>query len=130
MLIWLRIDGLIVGSAVCDDDNLGGEGESIFTMADSNDGEAGIETERIENLEYGASVRGVEIAGGFVGEDNLGTEKEGTSNAGALGLTTRDDGRAMGEDVSDTEHIGELVGAGVALRWFETGEDAREGDIL
>src|SRR5271165_3232541 len=70
-------------------------------MGDLNDGRAGV-VQACEELHDFVALRGVQIAGGFVGEDELGILDYGTGDADELLLSA---GKLIGEEIFLSDNV-------------------------
>ena len=110
-----------VEDAVCD---LGGLG----VVGDHEDGLVELATGFAEHLKDGVGVFGVEVAGGFVGEDDGGTVDEGAGDGDSLLLAAGELVGAVVESALDAEHVGEVIQEGLVE--FSPGGRAESGDVV
>ena len=104
--------------------DLGGLG----VVGDHEDGLVELAAGLAEHLEDGVGVLGVEVAGGFVGEDDGGTVDEGAGDGDALLLAAGELVGAMVEAALDAEHFGEVVEERFVQ--FPFGGCAKGGDVV
>ena len=76
------------------------------------------------------AVVGVEIAGGFVGDQQPGAVRQRAGDSGALHLAARHLLRVVTQPVLDADTRGEIGGAAIGIRSRYTGEQAGEGDVV
>ena len=84
----------------------------------------------LELLHDGVRTAGVEVAGGFVGEDNFGITNDGAGDSNALLLTTR---KLVGKIVFFFLQIEALEGTGSLFEPVNPGVtriDKRKGDVF
>ena len=99
-------------------------------MRDHDDGHAGIFLDFAKKLEDGFAGGAVEIASGFIGEENFGTIDERASNGGALLLTPGKLAGAMTTPLVEADAREGFANAGGAVAAVDFGETERELDIF
>ena len=98
-------------------------------MSDHDEGGAFLAVEFDEEVEDDATVGGVEIAGGLVGEEDGGLGHEGAGEGDALLLTAAELDGIVGGAVEEADLIEELAGTGHAVAGF-AGEFVRQEDVF
>ena len=73
---------------------------------------------------------GVQIAGGFVRQDQQGVVDEGPGHGGPLLLAAGDLRRVLGADGADAEHIAQLVRPCLRLAGDGAADDGGQEDVL
>ena len=97
-------------------------------MGDHHDGLAELVDRPAEEPEHLGRRLAVEVAGGLVSEDQLGSAGEGPGDGDALLLAARQLGRTMPEPVAETDGVDD----GVEPAWVQVAasEVGGEGDVL
>jgi hypothetical protein len=111
------------------DDAVGAAGEVVVVGGDEGRG-ALVADEAGKGLEHLVAGGRVEIAGGFVGEDDARIVGGGAGDGDALLFAAGELGRTMGAAPADAEEVEQLVGALVGLRLALAGDELGNGDIL
>jgi hypothetical protein len=91
------------------DSAIGGSG-NFFAVGDKNDSGFFFSGELGDEIDDHGAGRGVEIAGGFVGEKDRGLVDEGTGEGGSLELSTGQLVGAMVGAVGELDGFKEVVG--------------------
>jgi hypothetical protein len=120
---WLFADAAVFHG----EDVVGGLGD-LGVVGDDEEGEAGFAGDGLEDVEDFLGIVGVEIAGGFVGEEEAGLVGEGAGNGDALLFAAGEVvGFAMGF-VAKTDEIEQVVGAVFHFKFVENAGTAH-GDL-
>ena len=105
--------------------DLGGFG----VVGDHEDGLVEVLGGGAEHFEDGVGVLGVEVAGGFVGEDDGGSGDEGAGDGDALLFASGELVGAVVEAAGEAEEAGEVVEEGSVEGGFEAGDFVGDFDI-
>ncbi len=105
----------------------GGEGGAV---GDGDDHGVGLGCEIEEQLADCSAGFGVEVAGGFVGEEEGGLVHEGTGDGDALALAAGEFGWEVGGAVGEADFLEEVLGAGDVVGGDFGGGEFGEEDIL
>jgi hypothetical protein len=104
------------------DPAIGGSG-NFFAVGDENDGGFFFSGELGDEIDDHGAGRGVEIAGGFVGEKDRGLVDEGTGEGGSLELSTGQLVGAMVGAVGELDGFKEIVGTVTSRGVYTSGEE-------
>ena len=94
---------------VSEEDHPVGVGRAVWIVRDHDDGLPELGDGALEEAQHLLGRVGVEVAGGFVGEDQVGTVDQGPGTGTALLLATRQLTRPMGQAIGDSELIDQVV---------------------
>lgn len=83
-----------------------------------------------EELNHDGAGGGIEVAGGFIGEENGRAVDEGTSDGGTLELAARELVRTVVGAITQTDSGKEFTGAGFGGGGDATGEEEGEQNVL
>ncbi|BDZ64965.1 hypothetical protein GCM10025877_19030 [Agromyces mangrovi Wang et al. 2018] len=116
--------------AVGDGDAPIAAGGQVVVVGDDDEGDAALALQAEEDvLDLGAG-RGVEVAGGLVGEDHIGVVDEGARDDDALLLAAREVGGLVLRLVGEPERLEHRQAAAGALARRQAGDEQRQGDVL
>ena len=111
------------------DPAIGGSG-NFFAVGDENDGGFFFSGELGDEIDDHGAGRGVEIAGGFVGEKDRGLVDEGTGEGGSLELSTGKLVGAMVGAVGELDGFKEIVGTVTSRGVYTSGEEEGEENVF
>ena len=107
-----------------------GEGGHLFAVGDNNQRGDFLGSNLCEGVGDEGGVGGVEIAGGFVGEEEGGAAGEGAGDGGALHFAAAELVGKVGGAVGEADQIEHFLDAGAGFIRGITAEEEGEFDIL
>jgi hypothetical protein len=108
---------------------IGGGGDAV-AMSDEDNCGFFISGKLGEELNHDGAGGGIEVAGGFIGEENGRAVDEGTSDGGTLELAARELVRTVVGAITQTDSGKEFAGAGFGGGGDATGEEEGEQNVL
>jgi hypothetical protein len=102
------------------EDVVGGVGDE-GVVGDDEEGELGVAGEALEDVEDALGIGGIEVAGGFIGEEEAGFIGQGAGDGNALLFAAGEVVGAAMELVAEADEFEELAGA---IFHFRLGEEA------
>ena len=106
------------------------QGGQFFIMGHDDEGLLELVPQFEEELMQFAGVVGVEVAGGLVGEDDLGFVDEGAGHGHPLLLAPRQLGRLVGDPLLEMQEVEQLLRLFQRLLAGEPRDHGRQGHIL
>ena len=122
--------GGIDDAAVEEGDDAMADVGGLMAVGDEHDGGAGLIGEFAEQSEDVGAVFGVEVAGGFVGEDDAGSVDEGACDGDALLFAAGELGRFRGGAMLDADALEKLLDAWVTFGCWNADQLEGEFDIF
>lgn len=108
---------------------IGGGGDAV-AMSDEDNCGFFISGKLGEELNHDGAGGGIEVAGGFIGEEDGGAVDEGAGDGGALELAARELVRTMVGAIAQTDSGEEFMGAGFGGGGNATGEEEGKKNVF
>ena len=119
---------VLFDAAVAKPDDAPGPSGNLFFVGDENDGVAGF-GEGCEHVHDVVAGRGVEVAGGFVGQNDGGTVDKGPGYGDALDLTAGEFGWFVVDAIAEPDLTEQGNGAFLSFFRVNTGVDEWQLDV-